>query len=842
MSDTKPPVAVFPDVMPKDVPLEQQKTHAQIPDAFRSNSSDARLVKSTEVKIPDVMPKDVPLDQQKKNIAAPTPLKTALLAFFCVLCSLFSVSTHATTLTFTITNDTAYTTAVGMYVSNGVQNFTFYASTNISPGVSNVISYTNATGVYTTTTNSASWLAGIGYLTPFYLLSNTNGGNLSLVSSNYYARAGIGALAPTASAPASTPSIPPVLYLLGDWVPVIATNAVPNTNQLFANGAGTTRDNSEYVLQGPAFVNGQIFTNLVVSGGHPASYICSQFGGTAGPNYDQYPFWMGPTTNNISPFSTNTTQVLQYDYFSMISLTAYWNNQSAALGSAGAGASPMPAVTFGTNYVTSTNLVFECPLYFGTQYTNGIIYVSTSGNDLLASNMVCPFASCQAAKNFATAGKTVEVLPGWYEDHNIAKNGVNWWFLDGATIAWDDPQTDLNPRSIIDDYAGPIVCNVHGDRIHYTEVAPANWPAMLITNPTSRVNIKFNNADFAAYSASVDTTYLPGTPGYATPTSTGLFQDCLLLVANCAYVSCDVDAVNGWTNAVRTYLNANDQSMGSPSAFGTYVAVTNSDGGFVWGQGETHIKVRSLICTNNGAGGLPPYAFESGNVGTAESHVFFSADYVNGFAYWDDSNTNARTWMNVTFFQGIPGNAALRYYGSAINYYQGMKVSATGAPCFDLGTTTSFSQSLWVTVQKLTQNGNGSWINGIAAAMHTWWNVQYFEDNSGGTMVTPGINIAGGTNDFFGGQAMALNTSPIRIGGGQTTMQAMTLQTAGTNADVMLLGTNNLTMAGNILHSTAMSFSATSNSWVSGGFFADVAPTNIVHLKGTNYMQGTLSQ
>lgn len=618
---------------------------------------------------------------------------------------------------------------------------------------------------------------------------------------------------------------------------VISTVSVPNTNQLWVSGAGTAAANGEYVLNRPAFTGGFIYSNLANT-----ACICGQVGGTQAPNYDQMPFYMGATTNNYSTASGASP----YWYFSAVAVTAYWQTNNSYVGTgAGSGGSPLPTVVYGTNFVTATNSVWFFPNHFASEYTNGNLYVSQMGNDVLASNLQCAFATCQAAKRFAIAGDTINVEPGWYEDHDLLKNGVNWNFASGTTIAWDDPQIDLNPRSIFDDYAGPVTCKITGDRIHYTGVTPLNWPAMLITNPASHIQIQFRNADYAQYaSPTIDADLVAGNPGIATPTASGLYGSAVLVVANCQYVNCDIDSVNGWTNTSRQLLNLNDQDP--PNSFGTYITATNADGGFVWGGGETHIHLHSLIVTNFPPGIIPPYAYESGNANTTETSFFFTADYVNGFGYWDSSNTNARTWMNVTYFQAVPGQPALRFNGQEVNYYTGQKVSAYGGNCIEVVSGNSPGQFLWANVQKLTQNGNACWIKDSALGVRNWWNVLYFEDNSASTMTVPGIQINNGTNYFFGGHMFQSNGIPVAITAGSTTMQGMTIWSAGTNADIEFVGsgvgnnTNNpLTLQGDVLHtgSAANSIFATNQLgiWVYGNTNSsscDAAPTNLIHFNG----------
>jgi hypothetical protein len=64
-----------------------------------------------------------------------------------------------------------------------------------------------------------------------------------------------------------------------------------------------------------------------------------------------------------------------------------------------------------------------------------LIYVAKTGND---SNSGLTFSSAKltltAAKNAATAGTLVKVGPGTYDESNLAKNGVDWYFARGSYV------------------------------------------------------------------------------------------------------------------------------------------------------------------------------------------------------------------------------------------------------------------------------------------------------------------------------------------------------------------------------------------------------------------------
>jgi hypothetical protein len=69
--------------------------------------------------------------------------------------------------------------------------------------------------------------------------------------------------------------------------------------------------------------------------------------------------------------------------------------------------------------------------------TGNLLWVdAVNGIDALAmrGRMTIPFKTLAAAKSAAQSGDTIIVLPGTYNDSDLAKHGVNWHFLNGATV------------------------------------------------------------------------------------------------------------------------------------------------------------------------------------------------------------------------------------------------------------------------------------------------------------------------------------------------------------------------------------------------------------------------
>ena len=78
------------------------------------------------------------------------------------------------------------------------------------------------------------------------------------------------------------------------------------------------------------------------------------------------------------------------------------------------------------------------------------------------AGMIAGYASLQSAKADAQSGDTIVVGPGTYNERNLLKNGVNWYFYPGAKVIY----TGGVQGSIFDDTAnglnGPVVCTIGG--------------------------------------------------------------------------------------------------------------------------------------------------------------------------------------------------------------------------------------------------------------------------------------------------------------------------------------------------------------------------------------------
>jgi len=100
-----------------------------------------------------------------------------------------------------------------------------------------------------------------------------------------------------------------------------------------------------------------------------------------------------------------------------------------------------------------------------------------TGNDATASRYGSPYKTLTAARTAAIAGDTIAVVDGTFNERDLLKDGVNWYFLAGTKVRFDPPGGGTVDRAIFDDEAGAVRCCIDG----YGEFIWAGDNADLVT-------------------------------------------------------------------------------------------------------------------------------------------------------------------------------------------------------------------------------------------------------------------------------------------------------------------------------------------------------------------------
>lgn len=97
------------------------------------------------------------------------------------------------------------------------------------------------------------------------------------------------------------------------------------------------------------------------------------------------------------------------------------------------------------------------------------------------------YANLTDAKTAAVSGDTIYVSPGTYNEKNLLKNGVNWWFAPGAKVTY----TSATTGSIFDDTStgtnGAVTCVIGGHGEFTYSGSSGGYSVMHLENTSSVV-------------------------------------------------------------------------------------------------------------------------------------------------------------------------------------------------------------------------------------------------------------------------------------------------------------------------------------------------------------------
>jgi hypothetical protein len=88
------------------------------------------------------------------------------------------------------------------------------------------------------------------------------------------------------------------------------------------------------------------------------------------------------------------------------------------------------------------------------------VFVAKNGNDTTGTrnDLTKPFLTIKEAVNIAVSGDTIYVYAGVYNEIDLLKDGINYFFYDGAIVETDQPNV-----KIFTDNGNKAVCTITGD-------------------------------------------------------------------------------------------------------------------------------------------------------------------------------------------------------------------------------------------------------------------------------------------------------------------------------------------------------------------------------------------
>lgn len=356
------------------------------------------------------------------------------------------------------------------------------------------------------------------------------------------------------------------------------------------------------------------------------------------------------------------------------------------------------------------------------------LVVTKSGSDSTGTRgrLDKPFLTIGAAKTAASAGDSIVVYPGVYDEHNLLKAGVNYYGIGQPVISNSLANADSTAYGIFDDRPVGATTNVingfdlwwssgtnftvNTNTCAYTIGAVNALGAFVITNAASTITARFgqvqvsgwNSVQFAFYFANSTNTYI------------------------------EFDRVSDPLRAIT--LTTNNGVCGPLTA-------TSLSGGIYWELGDAYFKGRTID-------DLSLYAVDAyGGTNTQTANLWldceniYSKVYAVGFG-----SPNWRTWVRTmeAKIKASPGNIPFEYHGSGKHYVSAQKIESLGStyPAFlILSNNAVGGLNLWVQAEKIS--GAGGWID--AAAGTNLFQVQQLEQTTGSTGNAGIINRAGST-------------------------------------------------------------------------------------------------
>lgn len=427
-------------------------------------------------------------------------------------------------------------------------------------------------------------------------------------------------------------------------------------------------------------------------------------------------------------------------------------------------------------YTNGLSAVILTNLYLG----NTLWVDRANGNDLSASrnDMVRRFQSIGAAKTNALSGDLVMVLPGTYNEYNLAKSNISYYFHSGSTVSNVAASTGT-AYGIFDDRApgaaGPMEVSGFGTFI-FRGCNPVNTTAngpIVMTNATSQWRIRGRNVYFSTRNTDA---------GFA-----GIW------VENCkpSHFAFDeiCDTFEQWSDLGD--IDPENPQFSSSGAEGIH-----------WQAGDMYVDCRRLVVDGN-------YGIWSKGLATSTTNSLYCKGQFlassNGVALYVNSNTAGgvpgfRTWVEVLEIFGT-----ISTLGDVKCYVTAQKIGAAGIAIEATG-------ELWLTAQKVSSPYQ--WVNktthngGQQRPAHI--NVQQFEDtgNTIGNSVPAISNDS--TNDLFihgGYMKGGTNTGFLvkHFGQGRTRLIGVTVDgsaNANTNAPITVSSNGLILEATTILASS----------------------------------------
>lgn len=389
----------------------------------------------------------------------------------------------------------------------------------------------------------------------------------------------------------------------------------------------------------------------------------------------------------------------------------------------------------------------------------GTTYVSKQGSDGTGQrgNTGRPFLTLTAAKAASLSGDTIVVWPGTYVEHDLLKNGVNWLFMPGAVVTWNETGTG-NGYGIFDDRSsGACACVIagYGEFRMTTTLIPflAGNPnfngVVVVTNAASSIVMRGKRLALSTYN------------GEGAHGAYGVY------VTNCTLVTVDLaEGIIGPTVGI-TSLDPGDG----------VTVIRDTSGGVYWELGRMSVRCPQIYTDLAYA----LWANEPSGSNTADADVTVERIEAIGpntpGIYMSAKSANYRLWVNSMLISATGGGAVAISNADTSGASSGAaKLYVTAQKILGQGGGLGLDNQNWINAQKLTANG-GSFITMTTTAAISFIAVLQYEDGG----VTQGTGVTGGKLTLLGGMMKITNGKGLGHTGGTTEAIGLTVDTSNTN-------------------------------------------------------------
>lgn len=332
-----------------------------------------------------------------------------------------------------------------------------------------------------------------------------------------------------------------------------------------------------------------------------------------------------------------------------------------------------------------------------------------------------PFLTIKSAVASANPGDCVIVFPGVYNENNLLKLGVNYYFYPGAQINYTNTGFDLaSGYGIFDDRATGATTNLicgglnfyysYGTNLNNTCHGNTNAAgAVVLTNGNTYMRMEFNIADGDA------------------------FVDCAGVTINGTGSS----PANFYIAKCRNNSTFVGVDLRNSRRLDTQNSVQNNIIGFYWENGDAYLNLKHVDPFFN-------YAIWPNTRTDTFENLWMTCDLCEGYIYASLTSSKNRCWYDFKELR-VTNSVATDAFApiGGKHYLRAEKISANDANGYCI--RSSAGAEVWVTAQKLTYPTGGGWVSANGSTNYLW--VQQYEPPATRTTAEY-VSQSGGINSY----------------------------------------------------------------------------------------------